>query len=437
MTEDIEKEDKSASFELSVVRTRQVLATVPARNTTNTIVSSTALPNVPTDDPSLYDLPYHKGLLSLSDIYSPYDLNRAKLIWRGEEVDYYTAYLKEYKRNPFMVFVIEGLLNSIFKDGYRFEGEGENEVEEFWFRDRLDDKLRTIVRHMIWCGNGYMELYKKQDILESTAYINGFTVHFDKYKTRDGKDSVKMVQKTINSPPRELDPENVIHFKMNELGDSFYGMSLIRPNFFFLMALRDTMGDIPAAVKRIAYAPMVAYLDLEGVKDDATKQNIIRDYGDKLHAVISATSNYVLDKRHKLEIIDGNAQNLNTRQIMEPLFEIIFLNFNIPLTVLRQNQTKSGSLYDTDFSRNGIKSIQSYIANKINYELIPHITKKPVKFKWEEPFTEKWNRSRMLLQLYGAGVISREYLLQTLDIDDKGTTFIQPGTNIKRFGGGI
>jgi len=414
-------EEVKATYELGIVRSNRLLGAIP------------------TSEIDQLDIPADQNVLNISDIYSAYDLQRAKNVWKGEESDYFGAYLKEYQRNAFMVFCIETPLSMIFREGYHFEGPGAEEARSFWAQEKLDEKLRIAVRHMLWCGNGYLSRRMQGDKLVGADYINGFTVFFEEKKMKSGKIKVEMFQRTKHENKIPLKQDNIIHLKALNLGHSYYGMSLVRPNLYFLMALRDTMGDIPAAVKRVAYAPMVAYLDLEGFKDQEEKKKIIKDYGDKLHAVISATTNYVMDKKHQLQLADGAAQNLDSMQVMTPLLSIVFLNFSIPLgTFLQSDANKNILEAQLDFAWNGIKMLQDNIAAKINAELLPLVTNKEVKLVWDDNNFIKWNKFRLLYHLYNAGAISREYLLDNLNIEDKGNTFIevaQPRRTLP--GGGI
>jgi hypothetical protein len=372
-----------------------------------------------------------------SDYFSVYDTERFRKMWKLAEPELYQEYSKLMLTNAIANFLFKGLDDAIFGPGYHFEGD-KNAIAKaklMWRQHKIEPKLERAVGHAIIYGNGYLHRTGSGDNLEIQD-LHGATVFF----YQDGK----MYQDAYKTPAQRqktnLNADDVVHFKLLDLGSSYYGISLFRPNLPLIWGLFDAAGDILQAIKRAAYAPVVAYLDLESVPNDTEKENTIREFSDMLHSIVSASTNYVLDNRHRVEMLSagggrGSGLNLPVIDLISPLMSIIMLNFNIATSVYGAEGGVEPEVQDLFVSR-GLKRLKNKIKYLIDTELLPMLLgdDADVEFVWNLSDSEYRFRARLLLEMYSGGAISREFFQDELDIEDEGQNFIPvPG----RIGGGL
>jgi hypothetical protein len=362
--------------------------------------------------------------------FSPYDFDTRHAYWDYYEYEFYEDYRKLWLQNGFAFLVIEYLLNEIWGEGFHFEGDGAEEVAEFFKLDGTDEKLEVVTRQTIMLGNGLLGFKGTEKTLMETGIIDAESVRMtrEKGKIKYTQSGFYLERATKEKP--DLDPEKLIHFTIKSYPNTPYGMSLLRPNLHFLRAIDDVYGDIPAALKRVAYAPMVMKLDLSGFATQAEKEQALKDQAKKLHKAISSTLNYTIDARHDLELVSGagrGALTLPVNDLLEPLISVCLVNFGIPLGIYLQANTNKAVIREQRKGiRKFVRKIQKQIARKIEIGLIPKITSKDCVMVFDEDSDENLRLRRTLITEYGIGLISKEYFLDAANITDTGATFIEP-----------
>jgi hypothetical protein len=365
------------------------------------------------------------------DTFSPYDFDTRHAYWDYYEYEFYEDYRKLWLQNGFAFLLIEYLINEILGDGTHFEGDGAEEVEDFFKLDGTDDKLEVVIRQTIMLGNGLLNLKGKgESTLISTSIIDAESIRMTKEKGKiKYTQSGQYLVDTKKDEPA-LNPENLIHFTIKTYPNTPYGMSLLRPNLHFLRALDDCFGDIPAALKRVAYAPMVMKLDLGGYATQAEKEKALQDQAKTLHKVLSATTNFTIDARHDLQLVSGTgrgALSLPVVELIQPLISVCLMNFGVPLGIYLQADTNKAVIREQRKGiRKFVRKIQKQISRKIEISLIPKITSKECQMVFNEDSDENLRLRRALITEYEIGLISKEYFLDVANINDVGTTFIEP-----------
>ena len=366
--------------------------------------------------------------------FEVYDYDVFRNLHKKIEPQLYRLYKKEWTSNPFVSLLVEFILNEIFGDGFHFEGPGAEDVENFFKLNKTRKTLKLALRETIVYGNGFLGLTILNQQLTKLTVVPAISVTIT--LDEDGAREYSQVQtRVVDGQPAQTDKplnkSNLIHFTIKELSDLPYGISLLRPNLHFLRSLLDVGGDIPAAIKRVAYSPTVALLDLEGYATDEEKETVVENYAKKLNKVASATSNYAIDKRHDLRLLNqgaAGAQQLNVVQLIEPILAVVLLNMGMPIGFFLQAASNRAVLRE---QREGIQrfiaELKSDIALEIESELVPRITGEEAHVVWELALSDQIRLGRALATYYRLGLISRQFFLDAMNIEDEGKDFFPVG----------
>jgi len=378
--------------------------------------------------------------------YDPYDFESHKHMWVYDEPVYYGDYTRMYLSNPWAYMVTEYLVNEIFANDFHFEGPSAavKAVEEFFDQDDTRHKLPIMVRQAASLGNGGGDVAIQAGKVIGTRVLDfeGIRMYLEDGVVKYTQDMEYLAANSYLATPDmkriPLRAENIIHLRLKEWPGSAYGMSLFRPNLLLLNALDQANQDIPAALKRIAYAPLLAKIDTEGFETDADKTAAIADWAKKLKNVHSATTNIVMDKRHDLGVIGslggggGGANLLPVMALLTPVISVVLMNFGVALGYFLQTGANRSILEEEkDLSHHMIDRFRGQIAHDLRRTLISKLTDKKVEFVFDMDARAWERKSVSMMRLYERGLVSKDFLWDTLDIDDKGKNFMDPAVVLK------
>jgi len=315
-----------------------------------------------------------------SNEFNPYDYTQFRELQYYDEPSFYNDYDETYKQNPFSHMVINYPLSRIWGTGFHVEGPGAKNIDAFMEIDGTKKKIKAHLKESMKMGNGFLDfkVRGKKLILTRNLVTNTITVELDK----DGNRVYKQNGAALKS-------EYIWHYTMRDNIGSAYGMSMYRPNLIFLTALYDCGGDIMAALKRTAYSPVVAYVDLNSVADEKTKKAVLTDWQGKLNQTKSATMNYAMDNKHKLELLGqgaAGAKLLPTNDLIEPIIAIILMNFGIPLGMYLQTGANKSIIEEQRSAMNTFYEEQRMnLKMDIEEKIFPLITSKEAHVVFNKP----------------------------------------------------
>jgi len=360
------------------------------------------------------------------ETYNPYNLSKFRSLYNYDEPSFYNDYDNSYLQNPYSKMVIEYLMNELFAYDYHCEGPGAKEVEDFFKLDNTRDKVKIMVREGLKKGNGFMDITAKGGKGKRTRVIDTNTLLI----SMDLQTGLRTYYQSGNT----LNEKYLLHFMTHERPYYAYGVSLLRANIVYLTALLDTGGDSVAALKRVAYAPIIAELDLEGIPDSEKDAKLL-SFSKHLEEIQSATNNMAIDKRNKITLLGeggGNARLLPTNQIIEPILSVVLINFGIPLGIYIQTGANKSIITE---QRLAMQRFYDDLRGKIKYaiesKIIPMITSAECSIVFNKPpitAPESQEAFKLHISAFEKGLLTREYILDYWDIDDKGTTFAPPPT---------
>jgi hypothetical protein len=369
--------------------------------------------------------------------FNAYDFQTRTSFWNYEEYEFYEDYRKMYLQNPWAYMLTTYLHGQIFGDGYHFEGDEEavKTVEEFWKEDNTELKIETSFLQAIVLGNGFLNLKTKNrgKKLTGTEVMDGEFVRITKTirnKTEYWVDSSWLLNQTNSMKLRE---KNIAHFYMRMWPNTPYGMSLLRPNLFLLSSLDDMCNDIPAAIKRMAYSPMVAKLDMDNYESEAEKDAAADAFAKMIHKKQSAVQNYVIDSRHDLGIVGtlggaggAGAQLLRVTDLMQPLIAVALINFGMPLGYFLQSGANKAIVREQRLGvRKFLKNSRNSIIRNINKKLIPMLTDGECEVVFDDDVDENVRIRKILMLEYQLGIITREYYHDIANISDDGSKYFE------------
>jgi len=369
--------------------------------------------------------------------FDPYDFTTRRAYWRYEEYEFYEDYKKMYFQNPWAHMLVTYLKNEIFGDGYHFEGDADAvaAVEEFWEEDNTDEKIQQSYLQGIVLGNGFLNLKTKRrgKQLVATELLDGEYVRItnERSKLEYWVDAAWLLNQTKSMKLRE---KNIAHFYVRMWPSTPYGMSIMRPNLHLLSSFEDMSGDIPAAIKRIAFAPMVAKLNMDNYENEAEKEAAAEAIANMLHKKQSAIQNYVIDKEHELGIIGtvggaggAGAQLLNVTNLIEPLIAVALINFGMPLGYFLQTGANKAIIREQRLGvRKFLKDARISIERNINHKIIPKITDGDCHIIFDDSIDDNVRLRKIMMLEYQLKVISKEYYHDLANIRDDGTEFFEP-----------
>lgn len=376
-----------------------------------------------TDGLDLADVKASSVTRFFGDTFSPYSYSTFRDLYLYDEPSFYRDYEESWKQNPFTHIFVEYMMNMCFSDGIRFEGPGAKKCADFFWADNTLEKIKMSWREAVKKGNGFMDKGVKTGRAVRTRNLptEDIQVELDDNGLR-----------TYKQGSKNLKAEHIIHFTVKDEVGNPYGVSPVRASYLFLTALMDVGGDVMAALKRVAYAPMIAKLDLSSFQE-SEKTAYLAAWKEQLANMESATQNFAMDNRHDLTLLGqgaAGAKLLPTNDLIEPIVAIVLMNFGIPLGMYLQTGANKAII---DEQKKAMERFYEDMRNRIKYQidtkLIPFITTRNTQVFFNKPPLSAEETSRefqSLLMGYTTGVISREYILDTMNIEDSGTTFYEP-----------
>jgi hypothetical protein len=363
------------------------------------------------------------------ETFNPYAYSTFRGLYTYDEPSFYSDYEESYKQNPFTSMVTHYLLNQIISNGYHFEGPGAKVAEEFFVLDNTRQKINTCLLEAIKKGNGFMDYTLKGKKLISTRNL----ITDDVIVTLDAKTGLRLYEQG----GKKLREEFMIHMMVRESVGIPYGISLFRQNLVFLTALMDVGGDVMAALKRVAYAPIVASLDFEGVPE-GDRATVMTKWKEKLQNMESATQNFVIDKKHELTLLGqgaAGAKLLPTNEMIAPIISVVLINFGVPLGMFLQTGANKAIIEEQRSSMERFyEEIRTKLKLYIETKLLPYVTSRGTILVFNRPplTDEKVAREfELFIEAFKAGLVSREFTLDHFDLEDNGKTLVPLPSNEK------
>lgn len=365
--------------------------------------------------------------------YSPYRMAEVRDLSLYPETYFFPLYEESYAQNPWTHALVEYVVTHTIGDGFHFEGPGARMVEKFFAEDGTRTKLEMQFRQAVKTGSGIMDMTTKgkKGAMVKTRLLDPSKLSINMDTDINSKTYGERIYKQGS---KTLDPSHLFHMMVTPEYNKAWPMSPLRSVIVFLTALYDCGGDVFAAIKRAAYAPIIASLDLDSLATDDERDKKLKEFSKQLKNIQSSTTNFALDKRHKLELLGtggGGAKLLPVEDMIGPWLTVALMNFNVPLgMVLQQGANKAILDAQMEDNRIAFNAYRRFFAEQIEQRIIPFITGRECHLVWNKaPPSSPRTQAEMntWTKVYSAGLISREFFQDMFDIEDTGTTFSDGG----------
>lgn len=170
-----------------------------------------------------------------------------------------------YKTDQMIFQAVNIISTFALSKGYEFIVENDedeslemrDQIASFDMRINLSKLLTDVVRHLHIYGNAYLEIvFSKNDEKQvvDLVLIDPKTITFKKKGTGeidlDDSGNIKGYIQTVNAKKIPLEPDQVIHFRINTIADSLTGTGIIEPLVKIIEAKRNIEVGLAEAVYR-------------------------------------------------------------------------------------------------------------------------------------------------------------------------------------------
>lgn len=392
----------------------------------------------------------------------------------------YWEYLDARLLVPEVAFAIKLKKNLIWKTGYEIVTKDEALKERFkyiWEKCRMERVFKSLTEDALTFGNGYAESVDNSIADWSTPFIPNagalgadqgtdytnlvkFTEATEFYGLKkldprtmrvqvdpanfDTRNATIAVQKyihrvwtgplapqrsstnTIASSEISLHPKQCYHLKFNTVVGGIYGYSMIREGFYTAKAYCMMMQYLPAIVQKRADVRLHFKYGGE-VKHDGQIDTVLspRNGFDAWIARTSAVAptedlyTDILTDIQQIYKSDGPLRGLN--ELIQVWKERLLIALGIPTALLdpqgnNTQEIKWGGL-KFEILENEIRECQQTVEDLINEQFMPHWVGGDAKFRFNPITPEDWRANvAPLLELYNSRVISKEYVLERLQM---------------------
>lgn len=346
-----------------------------------------------------------------------------------DETELYDDYRTELFENPLVSFLVNYLTGELMD--FHLEGDSADLEKVRLAFDNLDveSQLTIITRQGVLLGNGFGDKTKKGKELTMFRDFDAATVTIDR--------DIETGEETFKQDGEDLKREHVLVMRLLEYPDTPYGMSFLRASVKALQGMGNLSDDIPAAVKRLAYAEKVLKLDLSEIEDPKQKKEVIRKAKETFEKYDSATAQVTaMDNRHDLKYVGsegGGVQRIiPMMDVIEPILAFTIMNFYMAIGHVMQTGANKALLQEQEKrARRALLPLKRKFARIVERELVADILGVEIDFKGKKPLTQPLpvrvvhNRDpeevqadkKMAIQEWTTGLITREFYWKVAGYD--------------------
>ena len=267
-----------------------------------------------------------------------------------------------YRNNGVVRAAIDMLTEMVMSGGFYIECEDEKALEalnSFAADVNLDMKVREVISFLFIYGNAFMEkVFDGKKIVNVKVWApQGFKVIRDPYGDVTSYEYWKNGRKIAT-----LSPEEVIHFRLNRVGNGVFGVGLIESNYQLLKIQEEMVECLPKLLRRYS-DPRKVWL-LPARMSDTDLQQFI----DSLENV-KPGEDIFLKGEADIKILEPSRE-VRFNPYFDWINNQILEGLGAPLLSLLKNSTEASARTQLEAVERKVESIQRYVKRKIEKELL-------------------------------------------------------------------
>jgi HK97 family phage portal protein len=235
-------------------------------------------------------------------------------------VDYatvnYTKLENIYKTEQMLFQAVNIISNFAISKGYEFvidenikeQIEQREIASEFDSRVNLPKLLTDVVRHLHIYGNAYLEIVfskTEKDKVVDLVLIDPKTINFKKTGTGeidlDDQGKIKGYIQKVGTKEVDLEPDQVIHFRINTIADSLTGTGIIEPVTQLIEAKRNIELGLAESVYRHGFPQFHVKL---GDKEHQPEGEQVEEESEK-YKKINSKSEFVTPYYYDIKVLEA------------------------------------------------------------------------------------------------------------------------------------
>jgi len=351
-----------------------------------------------------------KGIVTTSDLaadYNSFGTGKNEQAMKhesgGQKLDW-KLYRKIYNNVGIVKNAVNNTANFAIQAGYELEGSDSDvkRVKEWIDKHNFDLVMLNILKQGQIYGNAYLEFAGEDDfklLPVDQVYVLASTAKEDNGRVTG---YIQLVSNDFRNPLRWR-PEEIIHFKWNELGTSFYGTPDIRAALSSVRYLLQYLEDIGEIIHRYGHPILHWVVGTEDTPASKTQLTDLKSQLDNLKVGEDLITSYgvegnVLSSDMKLIQLDGLLKIIENQLIGA---------LEVPSFFIRGGESSNKATADDElqaFDRR-VKALRSTLGQVVEDKIFKAKLGADVKFAWKELSVEgELDKSEIMANLAKAGV---------------------------------
>ena len=301
-------------------------------------------------------------------------------------VDYatinYTKLENIYKTDQMLFQAVNIISNFAISKGYEFiidenikeQIEQREIISDFDSKVNLPKLLTDVVRHLHIYGNAYLEIVfskTEKDEVVDLVLIDPKTIDFKKTGSGeidlDDQGNIKGYVQKVGTKTVDLDPEQVIHFRINTIADSLTGTGIIEPVSKLIEAKRNIELGLAESVYRHGFPQFHVKL---GDKEHQPETEQVEEESQK-YKKINSKSEFVTPYYYEIKVLEAPSVK-GGDSYLKYFIDQIVAGTGVPKTILLgtgENSNRASSQTEQLNFFLYIGGIQSHVSSVIEKEL--------------------------------------------------------------------
>jgi len=335
---------------------------------------------------------------------------------KGEpkNIEVWQQYRRAYDRIPLVAGAIDITTDNTIQS-FHISGPNKEKIQELKKKFNLVEFFHNVCKQMLIYGNSFVEIVKDSSGIVDLKILPPIQM----FVNRDKKGNFRPNQPDAYLqylPHKPMDPiafsyDEVVHFKLNPIGESAYGNSIIHPLLLLLQIKINTESNMDTILER--YAAPLMHFQVGTPEQPATQAEIDAMSADLQD--IQADTELVTDHRVVGTVLGSENKAMNIEPYLDYLENQIITGLQVPLVLLgRGDMDRAVAEVQFDAFDRRVKTIQRTIKRiaerrifkahlgDVSEDQIPELM-------WGEP-EQRQSREDMelIIQLKSSGIITAQ-----------------------------